>query len=114
MEESYYQRSSAALIISGATAISEQGYGWHGAPGIYTAEQVEGWKRISDAVHASGGRIFLQLWHMGRVSHPDYQSGQLTVGPSPIAATGEAHTPHWQEAACRSSGHEYIGNCKRH
>ncbi|WP_372715756.1 alkene reductase [Novipirellula sp.] len=93
MEEYYSQRSSAALIISEATAISEQGYGWHGAPGIYTAEQVEGWKRITDAVHTSGGRMFLQLWHMGRVSHPDYQGGQLPVGPSSIAATGEAHTP---------------------
>ncbi|MCO8123081.1 alkene reductase [Stieleria sp. TO1_6] len=93
MEEYYCQRRSAALIISEATAISEQGYGWHGAPGIYTAEQIEGWKRITDAVHASGGRMFLQLWHMGRVSHPDYQGGNLPVGPSPIAATGEAHTP---------------------
>ncbi|TWU19922.1 alkene reductase [Allorhodopirellula heiligendammensis] len=93
MEEYYCQRSSAALIISEATAISEQGYGWHGAPGIYTAEHVEGWKRIADSVHASGGRMFLQLWHMGRVSHPDYQGGRLPVGPSPIAATGEAHTP---------------------
>lgn len=93
MAEYYRQRSSAALIISEATAISEQGYGWHGAPGIYTSEQVAGWQHVTSAVHAAGGRIFLQLWHMGRVSHPDYQGGQLPVGPSAIAATGEAHTP---------------------
>ena len=93
MAEYYTQRASAALIISEATAISAQGYGWHGAPGIYTAAQVQGWKNITSAVHAKQGRIFLQLWHMGRVSHPDYQNGSLPVGPSAIAATGEAHTP---------------------
>lgn len=93
MAEYYRQRSSAALIITEATAISEQGYGWHGAPGIYTDEHVAGWRNVTDGVHQAGGRIFLQLWHMGRVSHPDYQQGALPVGPSPIAATGEAHTP---------------------
>ncbi|MDA8744849.1 alkene reductase [Rubripirellula amarantea] len=94
MAEYYRQRASAALIISEATAISEQGYGWQGAPGIYSDEHVEGWKRISESVHVAGGRLFLQLWHMGRVSHPDFQGGALPVGPSPIAATGEAHTPN--------------------
>ena len=89
----YAQRASAALIISEATAISEQGYGWHGAPGIYSAAQIEGWKKITSAVHHKHGQIFLQLWHMGRVSHPDYQNGSLPVAPSAIAATGEAHTP---------------------
>ncbi|MCA9090753.1 MAG: alkene reductase [Planctomycetaceae bacterium] len=93
MEEYYRQRSSAALIISEATAISEWGYGWHGAPGIYTDAHVAGWKNVTDAVHEAGGRIYLQLWHMGRVSHPDFQAGALPVGPSPIAADGEAHTP---------------------
>ena len=93
MAEYYAQRASAGLIISEATAISEQGYGWHGAPGIYSPQQVAGWQRVTEAVHAAGGRMFLQLWHMGRVSHPDYQHGQLPVGPSPVAAEGEAHTP---------------------
>lgn len=93
MKEYYSQRSSAALIISEATAISEQGYGWDGAPGMYTEEQAEGWKKITEAVHAAGGRMFLQLWHMGRVSHPDYQGGKLPVAPSAIAALGDAHTP---------------------
>ncbi|MAT16774.1 MAG: alkene reductase [Planctomyces sp.] len=93
MEEYYTQRASAGLIISEATAISPQGYGWHGAPAMYSPEHVAGWKQVTDSVHHAGGRIFLQLWHMGRVSHPDFQGGQPPVGPSPIAAVGEAHTP---------------------
>jgi N-ethylmaleimide reductase len=93
MAEYYRQRASAGLIITEATAISEQGYGWHGAPGIYNDEQVEGWKLVTGAVHEAGGRIFLQLWHMGRASHPDYLHGDRPVGPSAIAAMGEAHTP---------------------
>lgn len=98
MAEYYRQRASAALIISEATAISEEGYGWYGAPGIYTDEQVSGWKGVTEAVHEADGRIFLQLWHMGRVSHPDYQNGKPPVGPSPIAASGEAHTPTGKQA----------------
>lgn len=93
MVEYYQQRASAGLIISEATAISPQGYGWHQAPAIYNDEQVAGWKRVTDAVHEAGGRIFVQLWHMGRISHPDFQDGKPPVGPSAIAATGEAHTP---------------------
>jgi N-ethylmaleimide reductase len=93
MAKYYVQRASAGLIISEATAISEQGYGWQGAPGIYSQEQMSGWRTITDAVHSAGGRMFLQLWHMGRVSHPDYHHGELPVGPSPIAAVGDAHTP---------------------
>ncbi|WLD13040.1 alkene reductase [Planctellipticum variicoloris] len=93
MAEYYRQRAGAALIVSEATAISAQGYGWHGAPAIYTDEQVAGWRRVTDEVHEAGGRMFLQLWHMGRISHPDYHDGGLPVAPSPIAATGEAHTP---------------------
>lgn len=93
MVQYYTQRASAALIISEATAISEQGYGWHGAPAIYADEQVAGWRKVTDAVHAAGGRMVLQLWHMGRISHPDYQGGEAPVAPSAIAATGEAHTP---------------------
>jgi N-ethylmaleimide reductase len=93
MAEYYAQRASAGLIISEATAISPQGYGWSGAPAMYNDEQQEGWKKITRAVHERGGKIVLQLWHMGRVSHPDFQEGQLPVAPSAIAATGSANTP---------------------
>jgi N-ethylmaleimide reductase len=93
MAEYYEQRASAGLIISEATAISPQGFGWSGAPGIYTDAQVQAWRKITNAVHRHGGRIFLQLWHMGRASHPDFLDGALPVAPSAIAAQGEAHTP---------------------
>ena len=93
MAEYYAQRASAGLIVSEATAISAQGYGWHNAPAIYSDEQIAGWKQVTDAVHEAGGLIFLQLWHMGRVSHPDYHDGRPVVAPSAIAAPGEAHVP---------------------
>lgn len=88
----YSQRASAGLIITEATAVSEDGYGWLGAPAIYSDEQQQGWEKTTAAVHAAGGRIFLQLWHMGRVSHPDFLGGDLPVGPSPIAAEGMSVT----------------------
>ncbi|MBM0742049.1 alkene reductase [Phormidium sp. CLA17] len=95
MKEYYVQRATAGLIISEATQISEQASGWVETPGIHTAEQVKGWKTITDAVHAAGGRIFLQLWHMGRASHPDFQpNGALPVSASAIRPQGDAHTPH--------------------
>jgi N-ethylmaleimide reductase len=94
MAEYYLQRASAGLIISEATQISEQGAGWREAPGIHTDEQVKGWQMTTDAVHKAGGRIFLQLWHTGRASHPDFQpGGVLPVSASAIAIVGEAHTP---------------------
>jgi N-ethylmaleimide reductase len=93
MAEYYEQRASAGLIITEATAISPQGYGWFGSPGIYSPKHVEGWRLVTNAVHRNGGRIFLQLWHMGRVSHPDFQGGALPVAPSAIAANGESRTP---------------------
>ncbi len=65
------------------------GYGWRHAPGIYTDEHIAGWRKTTDAVHAKGGTIILQLWHMGRVSHPDFLNGELPVAPSAIAAEGE-------------------------
>ncbi len=92
MVDYYRARVEAGLIISEATAISPQGYGWAYAPGIFEAAHVAHWRRVTEAVHAAGGRMVLQLWHMGRVSHPDFQRGQLPVGPSAIAAKGEAHT----------------------
>ena len=89
----YAQRASAGLIVSEATAISPQGVGWVNAPGIFTPRHVEAWKPITDAVHHAGGRIFLQLWHTGRVSHPDFLGGARPVGPSAVAAAGQASTP---------------------
>lgn len=89
MVEYYAQRASAGLIISEATAISKQGFGWAGAPGIYTETMVEGWRKVTDAVHAKGGKIVLQLWHMGRLSHPVFQEGgALPVAPSAIKPDG--------------------------
>jgi len=89
----YSARADAGLIITEATAISPQGYGWPNSPGIWTDAQEKGWKAVTDAVHNKKGHIFLQLWHTGRVSHPDFLSGELPVAPSEIAAQGEAHTP---------------------
>jgi N-ethylmaleimide reductase len=94
MNATYYeQRSSAGLIITEATQVSPQGMGYAGTPGIHSQAQVEGWRLVTDAVHARGGRIFLQLWHVGRISHPSLQpDGALPVAPSAIAAQGEAAT----------------------
>src|SRR5208282_5246295 len=89
----YAQRSSAGLIISEASQVSPQGQGYPGTPGIHSAEQVAGWKLVTAAVHAAGGRIFLQLWHVGRTSHPSLQpDGALPVAPSAIAPAGQAWT----------------------
>ena len=75
--EYYGQRASAGLIISEATQISQQGQGYPATPGIYSDEQVEGWKKVTSAVHDKGGLIFLQLWHVGRISHPSLQPDSL-------------------------------------
>ena len=89
----YAQRASAGLIISEATQVSPQGQGYPGTPGIHDAAQVAGWKLVTDAVHAAGGRIYLQLWHVGRISHPSMQpGGALPVAPSAIAASGQLWT----------------------
>lgn len=92
MAEYYAQRASAGLIISEATAISRMGYGWRDSPGIYTDEQEEAWKAVTHAVHTQGGRIVLQLWHMGRLSHPEFLEGDLPVSASAIAAEGFARS----------------------
>lgn len=84
--EYYRQRASAALIVTEASQISQQAQGYAWTPGIYTSEQVAGWKEVSDAVHRERGVIFLQLWHVGRISHPSFQpNGRLPVGPSAVA-----------------------------
>ncbi len=89
----YVQRATAGLIISEATQISPQGVGYPSTPGIHSPEQVAGWRQVTDAVHAHGGRIFLQLWHVGRISHPSLQpEGALPVAPSAIAPVGQVFT----------------------
>ena len=92
MGEYYSQRASAGLIISEATGIIQQGLGWPYAPGLWSNEQVNGWKPVVRAVHEAGGRIVAQLWHMGRLVHPDYLGGSLPVSASATIAPGHAHT----------------------
>jgi N-ethylmaleimide reductase len=93
MAEYYTQRAGAGLIVTEGSQVSPQGVGYPGTPGIHTDAQVAGWRQITDAVHAKGGRIFLQLWHVGRVSHPSMQpGGALPVAPSAIGAPGELYT----------------------
>lgn len=91
--EYYSQRAQAGLIVSEAAWISLQGRGLDHSPGICSPDHVAGWKRVVDAVHAKGGRIFAQLWHCGRVSSPHLLDGALPVAPSPIAALGRIRTP---------------------
>ena len=94
LNASYYaQRTGAGLIVAEASQVSPQGLGYPGTPGIHSAEQIAGWKLVTGAVHAAGGRIFLQLWHVGRISHPSLQpGGALPVAPSAIAPAGQAWT----------------------
>ena len=95
----YAQRAGAGLIVSEATQVSPQGVGYPGTPGIHSAEQTAGWKLVTDAVHGAGGQIFLQLWHVGRISHPSLQpGGALPVAPSAIAPAGQAWTTNGMEA----------------
>jgi N-ethylmaleimide reductase len=89
----YRQRAGAGLIITEGSQISKQAVGYINTPGIYTQEQVEGWKKVTQAVHAEGGKIFLQLWHVGRMSHPDFHNGELPVAPSAINPNEQSYTP---------------------
>jgi len=94
MAEYYAQRSSAGLIVTEATTISEEANGWNESPGIYTDAMTQGWKQVVDAVHQKGGVIFLQLWHMGRSSHSSFHHGKPAVAPSAIKIEGDGiHTP---------------------
>jgi len=88
MAEYYTQRASAGLIISEATSVTPMGVGYADTPGIWSDEQVQGWKHVTQSVHAAGGRMVLQLWHVGRISHPMFLGGQLPVAPSAIAPKG--------------------------
>ena len=90
--EYYSQRASAGLIIAEATGISQEGLGWPAAPGIWSEAQVEAWKPVTEAVHDAGGRIILQLWHMGRLVHSDFLDGAPPVSSSATTAPGFAHT----------------------
>ncbi|NOG70548.1 alkene reductase [Roseicella sp. DB1501] len=91
--EYYAQRASAGLIIAEATQVSPQGQGYAFTPGIHDEAQVAGWRQVTEAVHAAGGRIVLQLWHVGRISHPSLQpGGALPVAPSAIRPEGQAFT----------------------
>ncbi|MDO8890881.1 MAG: alkene reductase [Sulfurimicrobium sp.] len=93
MVEHYRQRASAGLIITEATPVCPEGHGYPRTPGIYTAEQIAGWKKVTQAVHAAGGKIVVQLWHVGRISHPDLQpDGVLPVAPSALRPAGQAFT----------------------
>jgi len=89
----YEQRTSAGLIITEGSQVSEQAVGYIHTPGIYTKQQIEGWKMVTDRVHEKGGKIFIQLWHVGRISHPDFHNGQLPLAPSAINPNYKSFTP---------------------
>jgi N-ethylmaleimide reductase len=91
--EYYAQRASAGLIITEATAISPEGFGWADTPGLWTEEQVRGWRRVTDAVHAAGGRIIAQLWHTGAISHPELLGGTQPVSASNVDPAQISVTP---------------------
>lgn len=93
MAEYYAQRASAGLIISEGSQISKRAVGYINTPGIYSDEQVEGWKKVTTAVHAKGGKIFLQLWHVGRMSHPDFHNGELPLSASALNPNDKSYTP---------------------
>jgi 2,4-dienoyl-CoA reductase-like NADH-dependent reductase (Old Yellow Enzyme family) len=88
MAQYYAQRASAGLIISEGVPVAPQGVGYPGVPGVWSEAQVEGWKQVTEAVHRAGGRIFMQIWHVGRISDPSFLGGELPVAPSAIAAPG--------------------------
>jgi N-ethylmaleimide reductase len=92
MGEYYAQRAGAGLIISEATGISREGLGWPYAPGLWSDAQVEGWKPVVERVHRAGGRIFAQLWHMGRIVHPDFNDGKAPISASATTAPGAVRT----------------------
>ena len=96
----YAQRASAGgLLITEATQISQTGQGYPATPGIHSREQVGGWRLVTDAVHAKGAMIFLQLWHVGRISHPSHQpDGGLPLAPSSVKPAGQAVTATWERA----------------
>jgi N-ethylmaleimide reductase len=107
MREYYVQRASAGLIITEATGISQQGLGWPSSPGIWSEEQVAAWRPIVSAVHAAGGRIVSQLWHMGRLVHPDFLAGHRPISASATTAPDWAHTYSGKQRYAESRALEY-------
>lgn len=98
MADYYVQRSSAGLMVTEATTISEQANGWIDSPGIYSDAMTAAWRQVVDSVHQHGGRMFLQLWHMGRASHSSFHDGQPAVAPSAIKINGDyIHTPNGKQ-----------------
>ena len=93
MRDYFVQRASAGLLLTDCTSVSRQGDGVIRGPGIYDRAQIDGWRTITDAVHAAGGRIYCQIWHCGRVAHPDMRGGEMPVAPSPIPAEGDFFLP---------------------
>src|ERR1700686_843819 len=91
--EYYAQRASAGLIVAEATAISPDGFGYADTPGLWSAEQIRGWRRVTDAVHAAGGRIVAQLWHTGAIAHPDLRGGTQPGSASDVNLLHESVTP---------------------
>jgi 2,4-dienoyl-CoA reductase-like NADH-dependent reductase (Old Yellow Enzyme family) len=88
MKEYYVQRATAGAILTEATSVVPEGVGYPATPGIWSEEQISGWRDITEAVHKAGGRILMQLWHVGRISDPVYHDGRLPVAPSAIAPKG--------------------------
>ena len=93
----YEQRASAGLIITEGSQVSKQAVGYINTPGIYSKEQVEGWKKVTARVHKKQGKIFIQLWHVGRISHPDFHEGNLPLAPSAINANAKVFTPNGEK-----------------
>lgn len=91
--EYYRQRAGAGLIITEGAQVSERGVGYINTPGIYSEEQVSGWKKVTDAVHEEGGKIFIQLWHVGRISHPKFHNGEKPLAPSAVNPNEKVYTP---------------------
>lgn len=99
MAEYYRQRSTAGLIISEGSQVSPMGVGYVNTPGIYSREQTEGWKKITKAVHDEGGKIFIQLWHVGRLTHPYFLEGKLPIAPSAINPNHPIRTPEGEKSS---------------
>jgi N-ethylmaleimide reductase len=93
MRDYFVQRASAGLLLTDCTAVSPQANGVIRGPGIYNQEQIDGWRVITDAVHEAGGRIYCQIWHCGRVAHPEMRGGEMPVAPSPLPAKGDFFLP---------------------
>jgi N-ethylmaleimide reductase len=93
MADYFTQRASAGLIVTDCTAVSEQARGVIRGPGLWRDDQIAGWRVVTDRVHQNGGRIFCQIWHCGRVAHPDMRGGEIPVAPSPIPASGDFFLP---------------------